>query len=275
MTRFRRRAIEMLRVRERPDPPPAAGGTLDVFRASRRYLTLRRVEWCLAQGGALLSILFWLGVSSGVDLPFSLPFVQLDEFTDWLDSIDIRTPVARMNGTDIMFLLESVAISGYVLQLVGTGLLLTLNWEMRWYMVSDESLRIREGLVRVREQTMTVANIQNMRVRQGPLQRLFGLSELEVHTAGGGGSASDDGKDGARNLHVGHFRGLDDAWALRDRLRDALARHRASGLGDPDEDSAAPPRHPETADDQGLRVAADALLAEARLLRASLGADHG
>ena len=153
----------------------------------------------------------------------------------------------------------------------GAYYLLTLNWEMRWYMVSDESLRIREGLVRVREQTMTVANIQTMRVRQGPLQRLFGLSELEVHTAGGGGRAPDEGKRGDRDLHVGHFRGLEDAWALRDRLREALARHRASGLGDQDEDPAALPRDRNAAPDRNLQGAADALLAEARRLRASLG----
>ena len=77
-------------------------------------------------------------------------------------------------------------------------------------MVSDESLRIREGLVRVPEQTMTVANIQNMRISQGPLQRLFGLAEFEVHTAGGGGKATEDDKSATRNLHVGHFRGLGD-----------------------------------------------------------------
>ena len=271
MTPLKRRALELLRVPERPDPPPAAGPTLDVFRASRRYLTLRRVEWSLTQGSALVSILFWLGVFGGVDLPFSLPFAPLDALTDWLDSVNVRTPVARVNGADIMFMLEWVAISGYLLQLVGTGLLLTLNWGMRWYMVSDESLRIREGLVRVREQTMTVANIQNMRVRQGPLQRLFGLSELEVHTAGGGGRAPDEGKRGDRNLHVGHFRGLEDAWALRDRLRDTLARHRASGLGDPDEDPVALPRDRNAAPDRTLQGAADALLAEARRLRASLG----
>jgi hypothetical protein len=67
------------------------------------------------------------------------------------------------------------------------------------------------------------------------------LAELEVHTASGGGKAPEDDKSATRNLHVGHFRGLEDAWALRDRLRGALARHRASGLGDPDDDRSPPP----------------------------------
>ena len=141
-------------------------------------------------------------------------------------------------------------------------------------MVSDESLRIREGLVRVREQTMTVANIQNMRIRQGPLLRVFGLAELEVHTAGGGGKATDDDKSASRNLHVGHFRGLEDAWALRDRLRGALARHRTSGLRDPDEDRSLPRDGRAAEPESGLLTAAETLLAEARRLRATLREDY-
>ena len=269
MTPFTRQVLHVLRVRERPDPPPAAGPTLDVFRASRRYLALRRVEWVLTQLGALVGILFSLVLFGAIDLPF----VQFGGLEEWVSNLNIQTPVVSLAGTDLVFLLECFAITGYLSQLVGSGLFLTLNWEMRWYMVSDESLRIREGLVRVREQTMTVANIQNMGIRQGPLQRAFGLAELEVHTAGGGGKATEDDKSATRNLHVGHFRGLEDAWALRDRLRGALARHRASGLGDPDEDRSPPPGDRDAAPDRGLLPAADTLLAEARRLRATLRED--
>lgn len=266
MTPLKRRALSLLRVRERPDPPPSAGPTLDVFRASRRYLALRRVEWLLTQIGAVVGILFSLILFGAIDLPF-LQFGGLEE---WVSNLSIQTPVVTVAGTDLVFMLESFAITGYLFQLIASGLLLTLNWEMRWYMVSDESLRIREGLVRVREQTMTVANIQNMRIRQGPLLRAFGLAELEVHTAGGGGKATEDDKSASRNLHVGHFRGLEDAWALRDRLRSALARHRASGLGDPDEDRTPPPHERAAAPSHGLLPAAEALLTEARRLRTTL-----
>jgi len=102
---------------------------------------------------------------------------------------------------------------------------------------------------------------------------LFGLAELEVHTAGGGGKATEDDKSATRNLHVGHFRGLEDAWALRDRLRGALARHRASGLGDPDEDRSPPPDDRDVSPARGLLPAAETLLAEARRLRAALRED--
>jgi hypothetical protein len=83
---------------------------------------------------------------------------------------------------------------------------------------------------------MTVANIQNLSIRRGPLQKLLGIADLEVHTAGGGKSASshEPGK-ASTNLHVGRFRGIENAPALRDRIEASLRRHRDGGLGDPDE----------------------------------------
>ena len=39
----------------------------------------------------------------------------------------------------------------------------------------------------VLETTITFENIQNVTVQQGPLQRLFGIADVRVDTAGGGG----------------------------------------------------------------------------------------
>jgi hypothetical protein len=268
---LRTRALRWLRVSERPTPPVGAGPSLTVFRASPRYLHLRRLRWALAQLGGLVGIIVSLAFFGVIDLPF-LPTVVSSEITGLLARMDAgiggfsQTLLGiRIGGGQILFFLETVAILGYLAQLVFSGLLVGLHWETHWYMVSDESLRIREGLVRLREQTMTVANIQNMKIRQDPIQRFLGLAELEVHTAGGG-SKGEDEKSGKTNLHVGHFSGLADAWTLRDRLRDALARHRASGLGDPDDRASGGDRQPVSSETE-LGLAADALLAEARHLR--------
>ena len=51
-----------------------------------------------------------------------------------------------------------------------TFALVRLDYELRWYIVTDRSLRIREGVTSLRESTMTFANIQHIAVRQGPLQ---------------------------------------------------------------------------------------------------------
>jgi uncharacterized membrane protein YdbT with pleckstrin-like domain len=149
-----------------------------------------------------------------------------------------------------------------------------LDYRYRWYMVSDTSLRIREGLLRVREQTMTHANIQNLAIRQGPLQRLFGISDLRVRTAGGGhrgGGSEQESSEGA-SMHLGYLRGVDNAAEIRDLILDRMRRLRDSGLGDPDEQPAAEPTTPtgwHSGPDDRVAAARE-LLAEARRLRAAL-----
>jgi len=271
---MRQQVLRFLRVEERPAVPPDAGPTLVTFRASRRFLTLSVIEWLPKQLGGLVGLVVSLAALGVLDLSFP-SFLQFGRVEDWLDGIDIQTLSFTLTGPTILLILESFAVGGYVIQLVVTGLLLKPGWEMRWYMVSDECLRIREGLFRVREQTMTVVNIQNMNIRQGPLQRLLGLAELEVHTAGGG--VKGDEKQQTADLHVGHFRGLEDAWALRDRLRLALARCRDAGLGDPD-DASGVMGGGGGPDERSLADTAHALRDEARRLRAVLeeqGRGHG
>jgi uncharacterized membrane protein YdbT with pleckstrin-like domain len=112
-----------------------------------------------------------------------------------------------------------------------------LNYDMRWYMITDRSLHIREGIWTVREITLTFANAQNVRITQGPLQRLFGFSNVEVDTAGGGSGGGHNGQ--SAQPHRAILRGLDQAAAVRDLILEHLRRHRTTGLGDPDDHAAA------------------------------------
>lgn len=106
-----------------------------------------------------------------------------------------------------------------------------LDYEMRWYVITDRSLLIREGVWNVREITLTFANAQNVRVTQGPLQRYFGFSDVEVDTAGGGGKTAEHGT----RRHKAVLRGLANPTDVRDLILDLLRRHRTTGLGDPDD----------------------------------------
>ena len=135
----------------------------------------------------------------------------------------------------------------------------------------DRSLRIREGILTVREKTMTFANIQQTSIRQNPLQRLLGIQDVQVRTAGGGG-----GSTGSRHghgevgeaMHEAYFRGVDNAEEIRTAILERVRLHRDSGLGDPDEpepDLAPAAVSPPVA-------AAHELLAEIRALRSTLTA---
>jgi uncharacterized membrane protein YdbT with pleckstrin-like domain len=133
--------------------------------------------------------------------------------------------------------------------------------------VSDRSLRIREGLLKVEEKTMTFANVQQMAIRQNPVQRWLRIADLEVRTAGGGKAGQD--KQSRSDLHVGYFRGLADPAQIRDAIRERMKRHADAGLGDPD-DPVDRPDAPATVGLAALASAAALLRAEARALRVSL-----
>ena len=141
-------------------------------------------------------------------------------------------------------------------------LLIKFDYELRWYMVSDRAIRIREGITTVREKTVALANIQNIAVRQGPLQRFLGIADVEVKTAGGGGSSSDmeTKKSGSEPMHVAYFRGVDNAEEIRDLLREGVRRQRDAGLGDPDE----------VVQNDDVESAIALLLHEARALRGAI-----
>jgi len=159
-------------------------------------------------------------------------------------------------------LLEGVVWGVFLLQLpISLGVTM-LDYEMRWYILSDRALRVREGILSVREQTMTFANIQQVGIRQGPLQRYLGIADVHVTSAGGGGARSESGGVGS-GMHDVYFRGVDNAPEIREAIRRRAHLHRDAGLGDPDDH-----RH-DAPDLSPALAAAGALLAEVRALRAA------
>ncbi|HTL67104.1 MAG TPA: PH domain-containing protein [Lacunisphaera sp.] len=178
----------------------------------------------------------------------------------------------------VIWFLKIAGIVAYLAQLPFTYLVVRLDYEMRWYMVTDRSLRIRFGIWKVNESTMSFANIQQVVVSQGPVQRLLGLSDVHVQSAGGAGSDFERRAHNQEDMHLGLFHSVTNATEIRDLVLERLRRFRQAGLGDPDDhhDPVAPapgggvppPRGESPADD--AIAAARELLAEVRALRATL-----
>jgi membrane protein YdbS with pleckstrin-like domain len=234
--------LRFMKVPPEPTPPPGEG--VRIFRAGRNYFRWRLAVWGVRQIGALLGLVAGLVFLGAIGLP---PIVER-----------------------ILLPLEIIGWVGFFLQLPFSLAAARLDFELRWYIVTDRSLRIREGILSVREKTMTFANIQNVSVRQGPLQRLLGLSDVEVRSAGGGGGGrhEEEHEEGGEPVHVGRFRGVDDAEAIRDLLLAGVRRQRDAGLGDPDD--ARPTAGEATSEPSGLAALADAareLRREAEALR--------
>ena len=242
--------LRLFQIDERPEPPPGSPESLRVFRAAPGFLRYSVLKWALGQLGALAGL---------IASAYGFEFV---EFGAWQAATGYMGPLVTALGPLLVVL--------FVVQLVMSFFVLRLGYEMRWYMVSDRALRIRFGIYSLREQTMTVVNIQNMSVKRGPLQRLFGIADLEIRTASGAASDDDD-----EALSRGLLQGLDNAEEVRDLLLASLRRSRDSGLGDPDDRAVAaapvePSRPP--ADDGSVLAAARELLAETRALRRAAGA---
>jgi len=199
----------LLRVPPEPHDPMGDVHSLRVFRAAPGYLRYLTLAWALSEIGILLGGL--------------LVFIPL--------------AIAAATGLAVI-LTTALGLVAAVIFLGQAGLTffsLRLNYEMRWYKVTDRSLRIRAGVWNVREMTMTFANVQNITISQGPLERLFGISDVKVDTAGGGGSSGSHGNAEGLNLHVATFRGVDNPEEIRDLMLQRLRRLRDAGLGDLDD----------------------------------------
>ncbi len=170
----------------------------------------------------------------------------------------------------LVLLLDYWGVVFFVLQLFWTLAVLRLDFEMRWYMVTDRSLRLRSGLLVVKESTLSFVNIQQVVVTQGPIQRLLGLADVRVQSAGGGDSDS-HGKGGGEELHTVVFHAVDNADEIRDVVLARLKQFRAASLGDPDDQAhALPVIAPAGNQSADTLAAAQELLAAARELRAAL-----
>ncbi|HEX8170832.1 MAG TPA: PH domain-containing protein [Thermoanaerobaculia bacterium] len=208
---WRETVLRVMHVPPTPQPPPGAPPRL--FRAAPNYLALRAFVWGLTQLFAIVGL--------------TIAIVALANFDD--------------NMPRLMAILfhvgEAFGIVALVAQILFGWMILRLDYELRWYMLSDRAIRIREGITTVREKTIALANIQNISIRQGPLQRLLKIADVEVKTAGGGGRSSAEERKqlGREPMHVAYFRGVDNAEEIRDALREGVQRERNSGLGDLDE----------------------------------------
>jgi membrane protein YdbS with pleckstrin-like domain len=226
--------LRLMKVPARPHLPAGDPRSARVFRAGPNYWRLKLLAWALKQ----LVLLAALRVMT----PFAFS-------------------VGRI-GVALMVVAGSLWVAQAAIGLV----VARLDYEMRWYIVTDRAARLREGIFDVREMTLTLTNVQDIRIAQGPLERLLGLSDVELRTAGG--SEPVPGTHGAadRNLHLARFRGVEAALAgtIRDLIRERMKKSRDAGLGDPHE--------PEPREQDPVLAAARELGREAAALRACLPA---
>jgi membrane protein YdbS with pleckstrin-like domain len=188
---------------------------------------------------------------------------------EWIDSYkQVLVEVALVLplwAFPLIWALKITAFVIYLVQIPVTYAVRRLDYEMRWYMVTDRSLRLRYGVWKITESTMSFANVQQVVVSQGPLQRWLGLANVEVKSAGGG---TVHPKEMEHDMHTGIFQSVTNAAHIRDLILERLRQFRAAGLGDPDEKLAPVPSFQSASTEPPDAVAAaHEFLGEIRALR--------
>ena len=193
--------VALFRVPPEPATLPAAGESVRSLRPAPGFLRyLKFFFWVLFIPGDILPLIVWVAIA--------IPFPVL--------------------GVALIVPLLVVLIAPDVIAYVA----IHLRYDTTWYVLTDRSLRVRRGIWVIHETTISFENVQNVEVRQGPVQRYFGIADVIVQTAGGGAQQAHGEASQSGGAHIGMLQGLDDAGAVRDLILERVRHTRSAGLGD-------------------------------------------
>lgn len=197
--------VKWFKVPEQPPTlPTAPGETAISFRPADAYLQYLKVQ-------------FWI-VLGLIDIVLLVLWIAL---------------TAACIGSGLWFLaipLAPIALAIIILPDILAYVGIHLRYDTTWYVLTQRSLRLRHGIWLIREMTLTFENVQNVRLSQGPLQRLYGIASVVVETAGGGSMGGKHG--GSVAGHSASIDGVTNAEEIRDLILARVQQSRSAGLGD-------------------------------------------
>src|SRR6185369_16062174 len=118
LLKFKNVVLNLLKVPPEPEAPAGSPGSVQVFRAAPNFYKLSLIRWGLKQLSALIAIVVALTV--------------WHLFGDQIPS-----------GVRHVVILHLILPALFVMFLPFTYALVWLDYQMRWYIVTDRSLRIR------------------------------------------------------------------------------------------------------------------------------------
>lgn len=212
---------DMMNVPEEPPNVPPGSGEVRSLKPSPGYLRY-------------LKMWFWIAA-----VIFDVCLIGA-----WIIVCIVATPV----GIVIAPIVWAVAIIPDIIAYIA----LHLRWDTTWYVITDRAVRIRKGIWVIHESTITFENIQNVEIRQGPVQRHFGIASLNILTAGGGARPASAEAGGTTQSH-GLLEGIEKPEELRAMFMARAGLSKSAGLGD---------EHPTTT--HGLTAPQQAVLRQIR-----------
>lgn len=186
-----------------PTIPIAPTDFCHAFHPSRRYLSY-------------LKLCFWI----------ALVVIDAAILIGWIALCFENPPIALMTAIPALFIAIVPDIIAYIA--------IHLRYDTMWYVITDRSLRTRRGVWVIAEHTITFENVQNVYIRRGPIQQLFGISSIVVETAGAAEGES------ANAFTVGNkaiMEGIGNPEEIRDLIMERVRATKSAGLGDEMSDS--------------------------------------
>lgn len=212
-------------------PPTPIQGTqpIRLLRPGRRAHQWHWVKWLGAQLSALVGLVLVLtAIDVSEWLPPELGFVSF--FTRWDDMGDYIPEEWR-------WLWITVTLGGFLTQFMLTLMTVWLEWRTIGYLVTDQGVQLRRGLWTTHETSLRYTHVQQVVFKQDAVQRLLGLADVALSTAGqrAGGDDDDEGKTRGllRDLEAGEARELVEL--VRARLpAPAAAQPSPASAGEPE-----------------------------------------
>jgi membrane protein YdbS with pleckstrin-like domain len=198
---------DWFKVPEHPPVLPVAGGTpVRSFHPSRGFLRY-------------LKFYFWI----------ALVLIDVALLVAWVVLVVVSPPVGALLLPVFFVLIVAPDIVAYVA--------IHLRYDTTWYVMSDHTLRCRRGIWLICEHTVTFENVQDIHVRRGPVQYLFGIWTIVVETAGAA-EGEHQNKFTVGNKAI--MEGIDNPDEIRALILERVRRSRTAGLGDEPRRGAAP-----------------------------------
>ena len=188
--------------RKPPTLPAREGEFLLSFHPSRRYLSY-------------LKLYFWI----------ALIVIDVAILAGWFVVLVAFPPLGLALALPALALAIVPDIVAYIA--------IHLRYDTMWYVMSDRSLRCRRGIWLILEHTITFENVQNVYVTRGPVQQLFGISQIVVETAG-----ATEG-EGENKFAVGNkaiMEGIDNPEEIRALIMERVRASKGAGLGEEPEE---------------------------------------
>ena len=201
---------------EIPQEPldPKGEAVIRAFKPAPRYAGYRLVRWVFTQ--------------LGVFIPFALFLIPrevhhfFEQFgMDWIQYMDYNSQWQEKIPGPLQNPVKIILFGGYIVQLMFSFVATFLSAKSQAYLLSDRSLRIRRGLWIYKEITLSLKNIQQVKISQNILERLWGIGTVEVRTAGGGAVSKKDEKNNDKS-HTGELVGLLDPFDMRELVNTAI-----------------------------------------------------